>query len=72
MIHDDPEVAKTPAAWHGIKSDEEIHMSRAGYYGNVEHIDHEIGRLLDFMDEQGVLDDTLIIFPRYYAERMGE
>jgi arylsulfatase len=71
-IHDDPETAATPAAWHGIKSDEEIHMARAGYYGNVEHIDHEIGRLLDFMDKQGILDDTLIIFTADHGDMLGD
>ena len=71
-IHDDPETAKRPNAWHGIKSDEEIHMARAGYYGNVEHIDHEIGRLLDFMDKQGVLDDTLILFTSDHGDMLGD
>ncbi len=71
-IHDDPETAESAAAWHGIKTDEEIHMARAGYYGNVEHIDHEIGRLLDFMDRQGVLDDTLIIFTSDHGDMLGD
>lgn len=71
-IHDDPETAKLPSAWHGVKSDEEIHLARTGYYGNVEHIDHEIGRLLDFMEEQGVLDDTLIIFTSDHGDMLGD
>lgn len=71
-IHDDPEVAKKPAAWHGIQSDKAIHLARAGYYGNVEHIDHEIGRLLDCMDKQGVLDDTLIIFTSDHGDMLGD
>lgn len=71
-IHDDSETAAKTDAWHGIKSDEEIHMARAGYYGNVEHIDHEIGHLLDFMDKQGVLNDTLIIFTSDHGDMLGD
>ena len=71
-IHDDPETAVLSNAWHGIKSKEEIHNARAGYYGNVEHIDHEIGRLLEFMEEQGVLDDTLIIFTSDHGDMLGD
>ena len=71
-IHDDPETAAKSNAWHGIKSKEEIHNARAGYYGNIEHIDHEIGRLLDFMEEQGVLDDTLIIFTSDHGDMLGD
>jgi arylsulfatase A-like enzyme len=71
-IHDDPETAEQPDAWHGIKTDEEIHMARAGYYGNIEHIDHEIGRLLTFMEEQGILDDTLIIFTSDHGDMLGD
>ncbi len=71
-IHDDPETARLSYAWHGIKSDEQIQMARAGYYGNVEHIDHEIGQLLDFMEAQGILDDTLIIFTSDHGDMLGD
>jgi arylsulfatase A-like enzyme len=71
-IHDDPETAKCSNAWHGIKSAEEIHNARAGYYGNVEHIDHEIGKLLDFMEKQGILDDTMIIFTSDHGDMLGD
>ncbi len=71
-IHDDPETAALPNAWRGIKSDAEIQMARAGYYGNVEHIDHEIGRLFAFMEEQGILDDTLIVFTSDHGDMLGD
>jgi arylsulfatase len=32
------------------------------YAGFLEHIDHQLGRLVDSLEEMGVLDDTLIYF----------
>src|SRR5699024_1502965 len=37
-IHDVYEDAHSPAAWQGVRSDEEIHRARAGYYGSIDHI----------------------------------
>ncbi len=71
-IHDDPKQTANPAAWHGTMSKEQIHKARAGYYGNVEHIDHEIGRLLDELERQGLLDDTLIIFTADHGDMLGD
>ena len=71
-MHDDPETAEKIDAWRGIKSEEEIHNARAGYYGNIEHIDHEIGRLLDFLEKQQLLDDTMIIFTSDHGDMLGD
>lgn len=70
--NDDPEEAVKSSAWRGIKTDEEIHNARAGYYGNVAHIDHEIGRILSKLEDQGVLDDTLIIFTSDHGDMLGD
>tara|TARA_R110000850_G_scaffold4202_7_gene19549 strand:+ start:3179 stop:4642 length:1464 start_codon:yes stop_codon:yes gene_type:complete len=32
------------------------------YYGCVSMLDHHIGRLLDFLDEQGLRENTLVVF----------
>jgi len=71
-INDDPEEAAKSSAWRGIKTDEYVHKARAGYYGNVAHIDHEIGRLLAKLKAQGVLDDTLIIFTSDHGDMLGD
>lgn len=34
----------------------------ASYYAMIEHIDHEFGRLLDYLDETGQRENTIIIF----------
>ncbi len=37
-------------------------FERAIYYGNVSQMDHEAGRLLAELDEQGLRDETLVFF----------
>jgi arylsulfatase len=33
-----------------------------GYLGNVSHVDHAVGELLDFLDEEGIADDTIVVY----------
>jgi hypothetical protein len=34
----------------------------ARYYGYVSYIDHQIGRVLDALEQEGVLQDTILVF----------
>ena len=43
-------------------SDEHIDRSRRLYYGLSAYCDHQVGRLLDFLETEGLRDDTLVIF----------
>ena len=43
----------------------------AGYYGLCESLDHEMGRLLSFLDESGLRDNTLVIFTADHGELAG-
>jgi len=43
----------------------------AAYYGEVSFIDKEIGRLLQFMDERGLLDDTVIVYTSDHGDHVG-
>jgi arylsulfatase A-like enzyme len=55
----DPDVV----AWKGLPADEKRLYARMMevFAGFLEHTDHHIGRLLDFLDKTGQLDDTLIM-----------
>jgi len=70
--HDVPGDAARPDAWRGVRSPEEIRRARAGYYGQIHHIDHQIGRLLMAMRRLGVLDNTLIIFTSDHGDMLGD
>ena len=56
------------------RSDAEIHRARAGYYGNITFIDHQIGRVLY---EFGKRDpqawaNTLVLFTSDHGDMMGD
>ena len=43
----------------------------AAYYGEITHIDDQVGRLLEVLDERNLLDDTLIIFTADHGDHCG-
>lgn len=56
------------------RSEREIHRGRAGYYGNISFIDHQIGRVLyeyGKRDPEG-LANTLILFTSDHGDMMGD
>lgn len=71
-IHDVPEDAVKPDAWRGVRSDEEIRRARAGYYGSIHHIDHQIGRLLTYLHSNQLFHNTLIIFVSDHGDMLGD
>lgn len=44
------------------RTPEEIRRHNAEYYAMITHLDHELGRVLDALDAQGLADDTIIVF----------
>lgn len=47
-------------------------MIRAAYYAMIELIDHQVGRLLDWLEKNHQLEDTLIIFTSDHGESLGD
>jgi arylsulfatase len=49
--------------WESLSDDEKRLFSRMAevYAGFLSHTDHEIGRLLDFLEESGQLDNTIVV-----------
>ncbi len=80
-----PEVfkSKTPVSWvtelrgtiPGIpeeKWDEYVRRMREVYYSSVSFVDHNIGKVLDALDEAGQMDNTIIIFTTDHGEMLGD
>jgi arylsulfatase A-like enzyme len=44
------------------RTEEEINQVRKLYYGFSAYCDHQVGRLLDFLDEKGLTKNTLVIY----------
>jgi arylsulfatase A-like enzyme len=47
-------------------------LIQASYYAMIEQIDHEFGRLLDFLDASGQRENTIIIFMSDHGEMLGD
>lgn len=43
----------------------------AGYYGLCESLDHEMGRLMQFLETSGLADETLVVFSADHGELAG-
>ena len=53
-------------------TDDGIRGMRRAYAANVSVIDHEVGRILDALDDRGVLDDTWVIYTSDHGEMAGD
>lgn len=71
-MHDVEADATNSDAWRGIRTDEEIKRAKAGYYGSIHHIDHQIGRLLAYLKTNGLFNETLIIFTSDHGDMLGD
>ncbi len=49
-----------------------VEYNIAQYFGMVKHIDDNIGRILDKLEQTGVLENTIIVFTADHGELMGE
>ena len=51
---------------------EQISLMRRMYYGMVTLIDGEIGKILDFLDERGLGENTLLVFTSDHGDYQGD
>ena len=54
--------ASAPEVWVKKALDRGVRFLRSDYVAILEHMDHNIGRLIDLLDELAVADNTLIVF----------
>jgi len=59
---DESKPASAPEAWVQKALDRGVSFLRSDYVAILEHMDHNIGRLVDLLDELGIADNTLIVF----------
>ena len=55
-----------------LQDDEKGRRDMAIYYGMVSFMDEQIGRILDSLDEQGLTDNTLIVFTTDHGHFLGQ
>lgn len=49
-----------------------MHSARAGYYGLINHVDDQIGRLITYLQESRLFDTTFILFTSDHGEMLGD
>ncbi len=52
--------------------DDTVRRGRELYYGFVQWMDEEIGKVLKALDDSGLADDTVVIYTTDHGENMGE
>lgn len=65
------------AAFAGVLQPEsltpqEIRLAQAYYYGLVAWVDEQVGRVLRYLDEAELMDDTIIVFGADHGASLGE
>lgn len=53
---------------YGCKDKELRHEAMCGYYACITHVDHQIGRLITSLVEDGTYDDSIILFLSDHGE----
>ena len=71
-VHDVPRDGSDPNAWHSKRKPAEIHRARAGYYGNINFIDHQIGCVRQNLERVGLLNNAMIVFVSDHGDMMGD
>ncbi len=56
----------------GKFSEEHTRLAQAYYYGLTSWMDSQVGRVLDWLEQRGELEDTLIVFDADHGASLGE
>ena len=58
---------------HGsLESEQDVRKYLALYYGMVTNIDHNVVRILNWLDKQGIAEETLVIFLSDHGDMAGQ
>lgn len=55
---------------HGSRDAELRHQAMAGYYACITHIDHQIGRLITALENDGTYGETVVVFTSDHGEML--
>ena len=53
-------------------TDEQFRRSMAHYFALITHIDTQVGRIVTALEEQDLLDDTILVFMSDHGELLGD
>ena len=52
--------------------DDTMHYCRAGYFGLINHVDTQVGRLLMYLRDERLLEESFILFTSDHGEMLGD
>ncbi|WP_168119713.1 sulfatase-like hydrolase/transferase [Paenibacillus sp. HB172176] len=55
-----------------VMTDAEMEKARKYYYGYASYVDHEIGSMLDWMSDEGWLENTIVVFMSDHGTHLGD
>jgi arylsulfatase A-like enzyme len=61
-----------PTALNGTFSEDTARLLKHGYYASVSYMDAQVGRLLDALRENGLLENTIVILWGDHGWKLGE
>ncbi|HJN14365.1 MAG TPA: arylsulfatase [Armatimonadota bacterium] len=70
--YETPQPGVDRTAWHGKLTPEQDQRGRTGYMGCITHIDYELGRLMEELAKQRLLNDSLWLFTSDHGDMMGD
>ena len=53
-------------------TDQQFRKMFAYYYALITHIDRQVGRLLDALEQKGLADNTIVVFTSDHGEMLGD
>ncbi|MCM0646997.1 arylsulfatase [Clostridium swellfunianum] len=56
----------------GVINKKALKRAKAAYYALITHIDHQIGRFLQALNEHGCLNNSIILFTSDHGDLMGD
>lgn len=63
---------RRPDAQVGLIDPRMLQRARAGYYGHMTHIDHQINYFLEMLGDYGLAQNTYVCFTADHGELMGD
>ncbi|WP_318615721.1 arylsulfatase [Sporosarcina sp. YIM B06819] len=61
-----------PVTAKGLVPKQRFQRAQAAYYALITHVDHQIGRFLNALQEYGVYNNTIILFVSDHGELLGD
>lgn len=57
---------------YGKIDDKYIRLAKRGYYASITHIDYQVGKLVEYLKQNKLYDETTIIFTSDHGEMLGD